>query len=321
MFLLICQFNSFLPYTKVHAQIQNNRMGEESKQNTTSNEARKTFKKGRELLLDYGLPFEPNELLEANNKDKVLHKLELLPEFKNSEQGGKRIKGVKIADTLYLPENVKLEGDTVIIVRFLIFEGKDVLIRGNYDLHVFPLETVGVLGTTLTEAITKQKPRFVNAKYSKLANRSFSSLALPLIKDSLITVDLHGYGRKDWLEQKKKREQNDKRQSQIKFQTASYWTREASALTQVDNHGNPGSEGIWPGVAGSGTNGAHGAPGTSGSCAGNKEGGPGGIGIGGGPGNEGDIGGRGGDGTPGGSVTWNVRWSNLTGHETLCKMR
>ena len=48
-----------------------------------------------------------------------------------------------MADTLTLPERVELTGDTVILVKTLLFTGTDVLIRGNHDVHIFTVESVG----------------------------------------------------------------------------------------------------------------------------------------------------------------------------------
>lgn len=305
-FVLILQISSFPSSTKIFGQTQNTQENKDAFQDQVRKQARETFKKGRQLLLDYGLPFEPNELLEKYGKEELTRKLELVPEFKTSYMTPKRIKGVKVADTLYLPEKVQLDGDTVIIARFLIFEGEDVVIKGNYDLHVFPLEAVGILGTSLAQAVTKQKTPFTNVNYGNLARTSFSSLALPLVKKGLIKVDLHGYGRKDWLEQQKNRKQNDEKQSEVKFQIASQSTSETSALLQQNNHGTHGATGTKGGIGATGTPaGTNGAPGASGTCSGGSlNGGLGGSATNGANGGEGPIGGTGGDGTPGGDVTF-----------------
>jgi hypothetical protein len=316
MILLVFQTSVTVQRNLVFAQQRNPRQSIAQEIREINREkAQRTFKKGRKLLVNYGLPFEPNELLEEKSQSYVLRKLHQMPEFQSVERVSKRIKGVRITDTLYMPEQTTLDGDTVIIARHLIFEGKDVLIKGNYDLHVFPLETLGALGTSLTEALSKQ-PHFIKSKYKNLSRMSFSSLNLPLIENNLITVDLHGYGRKDWLEQQKNKKKSEDSISQSKFRTASYLADAMSVSTQEihNNHGNHGSEGTYPGIAGTGTNGSNGAPGTTGACNGNKDGGQGGIGVGGGNGIEGTIGGLGGDGTPGGNLSWYVPYGNNTSH-------
>ena len=49
------------------------------------------------------------------------------------------LKGAYLADTLYLPENVEISGHTVILANYVVFEGKNPVIRGNYVLIFFPL--------------------------------------------------------------------------------------------------------------------------------------------------------------------------------------
>ena len=61
-----------------------------------------------------------------------------------------------MADTLYLPERVEITGDTVILAKQLIFEGRNPVLKGNYAIYVFAIEVDGVLGTTLDVAINQQ---------------------------------------------------------------------------------------------------------------------------------------------------------------------
>lgn len=84
------------------------------------------------------------------------------------------LKGAYIADTLYLPEKVQLTGNTIILTNYLVFEGKNPVIKGPYDLHIFPTQPIEVLGTTLAEALQK-KARILSVKLgSKPALPSFS---------------------------------------------------------------------------------------------------------------------------------------------------
>src|SRR5437879_6309991 len=96
-------------YINVFAQNQKN---DNAFQDVTRRQSQETFKKGRQLLIDYGVTFEPNDLFDQKRRQELISKIDALPEFHISEQIGNRLSGVKIADTLYLPEKIKLDGDT-----------------------------------------------------------------------------------------------------------------------------------------------------------------------------------------------------------------
>lgn len=145
-------------------------------------QALNAFSKGRIMLEEYGVPFNPNDLLDYRKKSCVLDALKQLPEFRGSEFTEKTIRGVKIADALYLPERVQLSGDTVLIARYLVFEGSDVQIKGNFDLHVFPLQEVGVLGMSPEKAYSLRFPGNVKVSAKKLSSASYSEIKLPFSK-------------------------------------------------------------------------------------------------------------------------------------------
>lgn len=267
-------------------------------QEKLNKQARESFKKGRQLLIDHGLPFEPNEMLDFKNIKHAFQKLEGVPEFHVSERlEGNRLKGVKIVDTLYLPEKVRLEGDTVVIAKFVVFEGTDMEIAGPYDFHWFTREAIGSLGMTLDRALVTYESPFIKAKFGGSKAVSYSSLRLPLKKDGQIKIDLHGLGRKDWLDQQKKLVNT---QVKSTFRHAKYQRNSDTALIQTQ--GSPGTDGTFgsQGETGnSGTNQPAGSPGTCSSGSTN-----GGNGLGGGNGDVGGVGGVGGngnDGTPGGN--------------------
>ena len=74
-----------------------------------------SFKSGRDLLLKHGVPFNPDLLMEPGFQKRLAPVFAKMPEFRETHVVGKQMKGVQLADTLFLPENVELTGDTVII--------------------------------------------------------------------------------------------------------------------------------------------------------------------------------------------------------------
>ncbi|HEX5706937.1 MAG TPA: hypothetical protein VFX96_06560 [Pyrinomonadaceae bacterium] len=120
------------------------------------------FDPARKLLREKGVPFDPDALRHPRWRDNLAPVLEGMPQMWEVRRGGKKIKGVLLAHTLYLPETVEFEGDTVVIVRNLIHEGRDVHIRGSGNIYVFPIERVGYLGTTVEEAFKSIGRRFPN---------------------------------------------------------------------------------------------------------------------------------------------------------------
>jgi hypothetical protein len=77
---------------------------------------RKNFKKGRDLLLTKGVPFEPYDLLEQSWPKTLKVKLAQIPEMQETRVIRQRqMSGVQLADTLYLPEKVEITGDTIIL--------------------------------------------------------------------------------------------------------------------------------------------------------------------------------------------------------------
>jgi hypothetical protein len=121
-----------------------------------------------------------------------------------------QIEGVHLADTLYLPEKVEVKGDTVIIANQVIFEGRNAVIKGNYNVYFFPAVVDGVLGTSLEAAIKEQQTSFSNVSYktSTLANLSIPPkwfVPRLLQSDWSITIDTSGKGWKEWIEEQKKK--------------------------------------------------------------------------------------------------------------------
>jgi hypothetical protein len=154
---------------------------------------REHFSTGRELLLTKKVPFEPDELLRDDWPEKLKSTLDAMPEMQQTRFEKAPLKGLYLADTLYLPEKVQLSGHTVILVNYVVFEGKNPIIKGNFDLHFFPRNPVGVLDATLADVL-RQNADFLNVKLQgKPVLPSFS-----LIQDKIhtgrhnITFDVSG---------------------------------------------------------------------------------------------------------------------------------
>lgn len=235
---------------------------------------RRMFQPGKALLEQKAVPFEAEALLDPEWRDKLDAKLSQMPEMQVQRRLGKALKGVQLADILYLPEKVELTGDTVIIARRIVHEGKDVVIKGNHNIYTFPIEDWGALGSTLEEAVRRAggSPRavqFISAGYREPPG--WAHFVPRLIGGGSITVDTDGPGYPEWVENEKKRRMDKAGFIKITFR--------AHAQDNTDGS-SPGGEGT-PGV---GVNpGARGAPdpaatGTPGNCTSNTTGGIGDMG-------------------------------------------
>lgn len=114
---------------------------------------RAAFQKIRGQLEVKGVSFDPDILLEPTWREQLNLVLDAIPEMHEKRILGQTIKGVQMAETLYLPENVRLTGDTLLLAKTIIFEGNNVLIKGNYNVYFMPLEMDGALGTSLESAM------------------------------------------------------------------------------------------------------------------------------------------------------------------------
>lgn len=249
---------------------------------------RNNFKPARDLLIRWGVPFDPDVLLEAGWRKKLAPVLAQMPEMQAVRFGGKRIKGVQMADILYLPEQVEIIGDTVILAKKVIFEGRHVVIKGNYSVSFLPVELEGVMGTTLEVAMKQQGVRFAAVSYnSSPALKNFVPRLLE--KDWSIKIDTSGKGRKEWLEEQEKAKQ------------AGF--RKVAWRAQQNNNtsGGPGAPGDTGDMGSVGYNGTPDpSPGGSDRVCGSPNGNDGFPGNPGGPGAKGKLGGQ---GKPGGDAT------------------
>ncbi len=201
--------------------------------------ARNNFKKTRELLIKKGVPFDPDILMTLNWRQRLSSYFDAMSELQEVKIGPGKLKGVQLAHTLYLPEKVELVGDTVILVRNLVFEGHNAVIRGPFSVSVYPLDQIGLLGSTLLEARQKVRPQLMNAAFSRSLTRK--PLGLLLIKQGSLTIDTHGFGYQDWIQRRALLRRNGQ------FVQTSLFPQ-----IEVNNNGEPGKPGEdrLPGAAG-----------------------------------------------------------------------
>jgi hypothetical protein len=250
---------------------------------------RENFSSGRELLLGKRVPFDPDELLRDGWTEKLKPTLDAMPEMHETRYETAPLKGAYLADTLYLPERVLVSGHTIVVANYVVFEGKNPIIKGNYDIHFFPARPVAVLGTTLAEALKKRsgelnvrfKGRFIMPSFSLIQN-----VAQP--GSHVITIDASGP--KDQTMRK------PQGKPMPGLRTASWNGPISPAFLQkqctssCDNNGDNGPTGPAGQVGTAAMAGASPPKAQNGSCAGIING------IGGDPGGDGENGGAGGTG-------------------------
>jgi hypothetical protein len=260
---------------------------------------RENFRRGRNLLLDKGIPFDPEELLDPRWQEKLRSRFDLMPEMHEIRVVGNRINGVHLADTLYLPEKVELTGDTVILANQVIFEGTNAVIKGHYSVYFFPAVIEGVLGSTLEAAIRKQVGTFSTVSYrtsSATSRRTPPKSFVPqLLQDGWsLTINTNGKGSNEWLE-----EQKSKKAINAVFVKTSFQGGTINHNGGLGSTGATGDPQLEPTCNGSPD---VSPPGEDGDCALNHpnagSGWPGNNGCNGLTGNTGKIGGDGGDATP-----------------------
>jgi hypothetical protein len=261
---------------------------------------RQNFESGRKLLLQKDVPFNPDDLLDDQWTKNLKSTLDGMPEMHQTRYERAPLNGLYMADTLYLPEKVEITGHTLIVANYVVFEGKNPSIKGNFDLHFFPTQPVSVLGTTLDAALHK-KGRLLNAKLgAKAVLPSFALIRdVPEPGKHQITFDTSGHAPQDgWRTSPPKA-------TPAHLRVASLTALEAQDTPSQDcgqscnTNPNPGRTGFH-GV--DQTKGATGIP-NGGAAAPNGSCGTGQSpnGFVGGQGGTGALGDRGGDGGPGGT--------------------
>ncbi len=95
------------------------------------------FTPGRNLLAASGFPFEPYILLENDWRSRLAQIAGQMPAMQAVRRADVQLSGVQIANTLTIPSDVELTGDTVIIADRIIYEGHKNIEKGNYNLYIF----------------------------------------------------------------------------------------------------------------------------------------------------------------------------------------
>src|SRR5262249_17451446 len=82
----------------------------------------------------------------------------------------------------------------------LIFDGREAVIRGPYNIFVYPIDEAGLLGTSyegaLASAREKHGVRFINAGWT--GNRGVP--VMPIIEGGTLKVNTSGWGPTAWVE-------------------------------------------------------------------------------------------------------------------------
>ena len=155
---------------------------------------KRDFEPARRMLLNQRVPFDPDVLLEPDWQSALAPVFAQMPEMQISRYQGAPLGSVELADTLYLPENVQLSYDVVIIAKHLVFEGNDVLIKGNHNISIFPVESINIMGTTLARRTYKTTAKQDSEIRVELPDTR------PHVEGGRITIDTSGRGRKEWME-------------------------------------------------------------------------------------------------------------------------
>jgi hypothetical protein len=106
-------------------------------------EQKRAFARSRELLNQEGVPFDPDELLDLNWREKLSLKFAEMPEMQNDRiVTSRHLKGVYIANKLSLPEKMAVDGDLAILTRHLVYGGENVeIIAPGHSVSVFVVDS------------------------------------------------------------------------------------------------------------------------------------------------------------------------------------
>jgi len=285
-----------------------------------------TVRRMSKLLDKEKLPFEPTILFARNWKSRVQPYLQSMPQMWKTETLPQRFGGAKIANIIYLPDKIKLTGDTIILANYVVFASKQVEIVGYDDLLVFPMESV--LSQNTDERVGKNgsPARFITARYGSERELLKAKQEKRLVAPERVRIAIDGWGADQFLERERQRKsgsvahhpafQNINKPAGATGETgergeAGQTPEQATAGangTCANPHGGMGNTGQTASPAGTGKEGKRGIDGEDGGLliytidpavsfySFSAKGGRGGQGGQGGPGGFPAVGGRGGEG-------------------------
>ncbi len=222
-----------------------------------------TVKDVTRILSEAQVPFEPTILFTRNWQQRLAVELEKMPELGKRSTAVDSLAGPVIADTLFLPSTVRVDADTVVIARDLVFEGREAVIAGPHSIHLFVTGSI---------RFADEAPGKIVIDATGGTNRS---PARPLTNIA------------------KGRSSQDARSLAVR---ASYRPAAARLAPQHNGDGTPGNTGTTGTFGGPGPNGQNGSSGQNGVCGGSQNGTNGGDGT---NGQAGQAGGNAGNGTDG----------------------
>ncbi|HLJ87622.1 MAG TPA: hypothetical protein VKZ53_12430 [Candidatus Angelobacter sp.] len=177
----------------IQSKIQIKQAADPAEQERRFQARRQNFDSGRQVLLNKGVPFDPDELLRDRWTPEVKNAIESMPEMRESRYERAPLQGAYVADTLYLPEHVQLSGHTVILAHYVVFEGKNPVIKGNFDVHFFPMKPVAVLETTLADVLHRNGRKLNVSLGRKIMLPGFPMIQVPgMTARHSITIDVSG---------------------------------------------------------------------------------------------------------------------------------
>jgi hypothetical protein len=174
-----------------------------AKDNLNRRIPKENFEPARKLLLEKNLPFDPEVLAQRDWQSKLSPFLSLIPDLNMTLRTGKKIKGVQIADTLILPEDVELMGDTLLLANTIVYEGSKTRIHGlGTNIYVFPIASTGHLSSTFEEAMRIQG---VEANSPEIGVPTTQKFTFDLVEESstVLEIDVSGQGMQKWLAKKR----------------------------------------------------------------------------------------------------------------------
>lgn len=260
---------------------------------------RRDFAISRDVLIRESVPFEPEELLAPDWKERLEPKFSTMPQLaERREISTERVSGAYIADTLVLPEKIATDGPLVILARHLVFKGRDVEIDApGFDVSIFVIES---------EQKIDKRTHYEGAVDGEAPPWERKTPSVTIRTGAPDPGDLESTP----ASVRRSREAETGRGQAVR---GAIWNPArplpARRVTFVQGMTHDGFNGAAGNAGTSGQVGAQGAIGTAGAagtCPSSVNGGSGGVGARGGDGTGGGTGARGGNGTAAGNIDCDI---------------